>query len=234
MRRALLAVGAGLAALVGTLAGGVPASWGSTAAGWAVVGSYQMNETTRPVLVDSSGRGQNGAIGAHVVLGGGAHTYVGPPPAYDPARVDRVRTTSVNSPGSRDVRVTIRFRTSFPGAGHIVSWGQTPKPMVRIQLSYGRFFCDWRGTAFDGHLARTWMPGPYNDNAWHTVVCAKVGGTVTMQIDGGAVQVSRAHPVGVLRPVTDLVIAGKGYCNGGSVDCDYFPGYLDYVTVALR
>jgi len=227
-----------LAALASLLAAGLPSAWGE--GGWVVVADYRMNEggalrTGGGTLLDWSGHGLNGTIGKHIRFGNLVHTYFAPAPDYDPERIDTVPNYEALQPGDRDVRVTVRFNTTMTGGGHLVSFGQTPHDMIRIQISYSRLFCDWRGDAYDGHLARATLPTAFNDAKWHTLVCVKNAGGVWMSVDGSAWVGSNAHPVGAMRMLTGLSIAGKRNCDGtAGHDCDYYMGYVDDVKVEMR
>jgi hypothetical protein len=205
------------------------------AAGYSTAALFNLNEPSGTVLVDSSGAGHNGTIGAHVVIGGGhgVHTYLAPTPAYDPARIDTLPVYANLNPGSRDLRVSIRLHTTQRSEGHILSWGQTPHHMLRIEVSNGLLWCQYRGSAYAGHLTSVHSTKTYNDAAWHTLVCTKTASTVTMTVDGVLVSTSTRR-VGSMSPVTGVSIAGKRVCDGTpGHDCDYFAGHLDWVKVEL-
>ena len=126
MRRTLLVVVVALAAAVAMVS---PAR----AAIDQPVATWQMNEPAgATTMLDSSGNGINGAIGAHVqegtALSGGGTGYRFPylqpntPPA-DPEHVVRVAHDARLNPGSGDFAVEFRMRTTH-SFGNILQKGQ--------------------------------------------------------------------------------------------------------------
>ncbi len=97
------------------------------------VALYQMNEPTgSTVLVDSSGNGLNGAIGADVTAGatfdgatGHRFPYRKPntPPAF-PGHTDTVPHDPRLNPGTEDFAFTIRMRTTH-SFGNVLQKGQS-------------------------------------------------------------------------------------------------------------
>ena len=108
------------AAVVGALPLVLPAAHAVHAAATTTMAFYSMDESPgATVLVDSSGNGINGTIGADVVTGvqvDGATANRFPlvptaqPPTH-PEHLDRVPDNSLLDPGTSDYAVTVRYRT---------------------------------------------------------------------------------------------------------------------------
>src|SRR5918992_3451257 len=122
LRRRMLTV---LMALAGVLVIALPAN----AAFERPVAIWQMNEPAGSrTMVDSSGNGRNGAIGANVQVGvalpGGGTGYRFPykrpntPPA-DPEHLVTVPNSTALNPGSGDYAVEFRMRTTH-SFGHVI------------------------------------------------------------------------------------------------------------------
>ena len=132
-------------------------------------------------------------------------------------------------PGARDLTVTVRMRSTMTGGAHLISWGQSPNQLLRIELSYGRLTCQWRGSNdWAGLISPT---AKYNDNVYHQLACIKTATGVSMTVDGVLI-LAKTETVGSLTFKTGLSIAGKRVCTGvAGHDCDYFAGQIDWVKV---
>jgi hypothetical protein len=204
------------------------------------VADWQMNEAAgASTMLDSSGNGLNGAIGAHVqtgvaLTGGGTgyrFPYIKPntPPA-DPEHIVRVPHNARLNPGTGNFAVEFRMRTTH-SFGNIIQKGQAGSAggYFKFQQPSGKVACLFRGslgssTASAGSTVRV------NDGNWHTVRCERTASMVTMIIDGVVTgrNRNRTGTISNTRPVT---IAGKGNCDQVEITCDYFSGDIDYVRI---
>ncbi len=201
--------------------------------------SWQMNEAAgATVMVDSSGHGLDGTIGAqvqtHVSSAGRtgyffSHTTNGKADPADPQRLVTVPNNALLNPGSGDYSVTITTRFS-PSANYrnLMQKGQTGTPggFFKLEVDRGGVTCLFRGSSGSGAVGT----GMINDSAWHTLTCARTAGAVTMTVDGR--QTARRSVVtGTISNSMPLAIGGKPACASATVECDYFAGYVDSVVI---
>jgi hypothetical protein len=212
----------------------VAGSAGAAPAFGATVANWQMNEPSGArTMRDSSASNISGSIGSAVVTGvktNGATGYrwLGTNKnGYHPERLVRVSSSLLN-PGTRDFVVTIRL---FTGAGdqNIIQKGQstTSGGYWKIDMVKGRVICLFKGSS--GRSAIKSTQTVWN-NAWHTVRCGRRGTRVRLTIDGGTTR-TNVSATGKIANSKVLAIGGKAACNGGSIQCDYYIGRLDYVRV---
>jgi hypothetical protein len=204
------------------------------------VAVWQMSEAAgSTTMVDSSGNGLNGVIGANVqegtALPGGGIGYRFPykrpntPPA-DPQHLVTVPHNNRLNPGSGDFAVEFRMRTTH-SFGNVIQKGQAGSKggYFKFQQPSGKISCLFRGslgssTASAGSTVRV------NDGNWHTVRCERTPSSVTMYIDGQRTG-RNTNPTGTITNTRPLTIAGKGNCDQVEITCDYFSGDLDYVRI---
>jgi hypothetical protein len=232
MRRKLLAV---CVALAGAFVMAAPAR----AAIDQPVAVWQMNESAgATTMLDSSGNGINGAIGAHVLVGtpltGGGIGYRFPylkpntPPA-DPEHLVRVPNNSRLNPGSGDFAVEFRMRTTH-SFGNVIQKGQAGSVggYWKFQQPNGKISCLFRGSA--GSSTASSGTARVNDGLWHTVRCERTSSSVVMRVDG-VVTGRNFNATGTIANTRPLTIAGKLNCDQITITCDYFAGDIDYVKI---
>lgn len=182
---------------------------------------------------DSSGSKLSGAIGSAVVTGvvtNGAKGYrwLGKNnDGYHPERLVRVNSSRLN-PGSSDFVVRIRL---FTGARdqNIIQKGQatTPGGYWKIDMVEGHVICLFKGS--QGRSAVR-SAQKVSNNVWHRVRCERRDTRVSLTIDGGTPR-RNVNATGKIANNNVLAIGGKTACNGGSIQCDYYVGRLDYAVV---
>jgi Laminin G domain len=203
------------------------------------VAVWQMNEAAgSTTMVDSSGNGINGTIGAHVqtgvALSGGGTGYRFPfvqpnqPPA-DPEHLVRVAHRAALNPGGGDFAVEIRMRTT-QSFGNLIQKGQAGAAggYFKFQQPNGKISCLFRGSA--GSSTASSGTVRVNDGAWHVVRCERTSSSVTMTVDG-AVTGRNRNATGTIANTKPLVLGGKLNCDQVNTTCDYFVGDIDYVKV---
>ena len=203
------------------------------------VAVWEMNELAgSTTMLDSSGNGINGAIGAHVQVGtalsGGGTGYRFPwikpntPPA-DPEHVVQVAHDPRLNPGSGDCAVEFRMRTTH-SFGNIIQKGQSGAAggYWKFQQPSGKVACLFRGSA--GSSTASSGTVRVNDGAWHTVRCERTSSSVVMRVDG-VVTGRNFNATGTIANTKRLSIAGKLSCDQITVTCDYFAGGIDYVKI---
>lgn len=212
------------------------------AAATVTLADWRMDEPAgATVMVDASGHGLDGAIGAAVTTGSvdgavtgyhWAYTQPNAPPPK-PERLIQV-ASGLLDPGSGDYAITIRFRTS-KSFGNIIQKGQSGSPTgyFKWQIPNGKLSCLFRGLSPTGEtLTRSVSSGTtlLNDGQWHTVRCERTVDRVTMTIDGSITR-KAIGPTGTITNSVPLTIGGKLNCDQVEVTCDYFVGDIDFVTI---
>jgi Laminin G domain len=228
-----------LLAVVVTLAAALSMASPARAAINQPVAIWQMNEPSgATTMVDSSGNGINGAIGAHVLTGvaltGGGTGYRFPylkpntPPA-DPEHLVQVANRTALNPGSGDFAVEFRMRTTH-SFGNIVQKGQAGSKggYFKFQQPSGKVSCLFRGSV--GSSTASSGTVRVNDGNWHVVRCERTSSSVTMTVDGVVTGRNR-NPTGTIANTRPLTIAGKLNCDQVDITCDYFSGDLDYLKI---
>jgi Laminin G domain len=228
-----------LLAVVVTLAAALSMASPARAAINQPVAIWQMNEPSgATTMVDSSGNGINGAIGAHVLTGvaltGGGTGYRFPylkpntPPA-DPEHLVQVANRTALNPGSGDFAVEFRMRTTH-SFGNIVQKGQAGSKggYFKFQQPSGKVSCLFRGSV--GSSTASSGTVRVNDGNWHVVRCERTSSSVTMTVDGVVTGRNR-NPTGTIANTRPLTIAGKLNCDQVNTTCDYFAGDLDYLKI---
>jgi hypothetical protein len=203
------------------------------------VAVWQMNEPAGSrIMVDSSGNGIYGTIGAHVLVGtalsGGGTGYRFPylqpntPPA-DPEHVVRVPNNAKLNPGTGNFAVEFRMRTTR-SFGNLMQKGQAGSAggYWKFQQPSGKISCLFRGSAGSSTASSGLVR--VNDGAWHTVRCERTSASVTMRVDG-VVTGRNFNPTGSIANTRPLSIAGKLNCDQITITCDYFVGDIDYVKI---
>jgi hypothetical protein len=215
-----------------------------------IVADWEMNDAAgTTVMLDSSGNGNDGAIeptAAPMLLTGvaidgssGATGFrwsnVKPnlPPAT-PQRVVQVASAALN-PGTRDWRISFRYRTSHP-FGNIVQKGQsaTKGGQIKFQMPKGQISCMFKGATGVRRSIKT--VGIYDDNLFHVVVCTRLSTGVTLDVydASGTTLVETRHINGSSGSISNTIpmtIGGKINCDQIVMTCDYFAGDIDWVKV---
>jgi len=203
------------------------------------VAIWQMNEPAgSQVMVDSSGNGLNGVIGANIQAGtaltGGGTGYRFPyrrpntPPADSQHLAIAPHSNALN-PGTGDFAVEFRMRTTH-SFGNVIQKGQAGSKggYWKFQQPSGKISCLFRGSA--GSSATGSGSVRVNDGNWHTVRCERTASMVTMIVDGVVTGRNR-NATGTIANTRPVTIAGKGTCDQVEITCDYFSGDIDYVRI---
>lgn len=236
----ILGVSAGVAMLAVAAAPMPALSSVRAAGGSSTLASWQMNEAAgAKVMVDASGH-VNGQIGSAVqtgvtVMGATAYRWPFTSPTKPPAQPQRIiqAQSSTLNPGSGTYIVTLRYRTTEP-FGNIIQKGQggAKGGYFKIEGPGGHLNCVFRGTSSTGAFLRKDVESPktLDDGAWHLAVCTRTATALTLSIDG--VVVATAHgSSGTIANPNPVTIGGKLNCDQVKVTCDYFSGWIDYITI---
>ena len=202
---------------------------------------WEMNEGPgATTMVDSSGNGNDGAIGSAVrtsvwYRGAQGYRWAFASPTKPPAKPERlilVRNNDLN-PGSADYAVELRYRTNQP-FGNIIQKGQggAKGGYFKLENPKGRIKCVFRGVDGSGDWARKQVQSPtaLNDNQWHTVRCERQGTKLRLYVDGSLVKTANGS-TGTISNNQPVSIGGKKNCDQIKTTCDYFTGYIDYIKI---
>jgi laminin G domain protein len=207
---------------------------GSAFSATTTVADWEMNEPAGArTMRDSSGSNLSGTIGSAVQTGvtaSGAKGYRWSSQnkaGHHPERLVTVQSSRLN-PGTGGFAVTVRFST---GAGdqNILQKGQstTAGGMYKIDMVKGFVYCTFKGSsgrAAVGSRQTVW------NHAWHTIRCERRSTGVTITVDGGTPR-TKTGATGNIANTKPLAIGGKAACNGTTIQCDYFVGFVDRAVV---
>lgn len=234
MRRRILTLSV---ALAGVLLLASPVNAATPVANW------QMNEAPgATTMVDSSGNGLHGTVGAHVQTGvaltGGGTGYRFPylkpntPPA-DPEHIVRVAHNTRLNPGTGNFAVEFRMRTTH-SFGNVIQKGQatTAGGQVKFQQPKGYMSCMFKSPAGTASIKSSIFT---SDGAWHTIRCERTPTEVNLYVDGVFNKRIR-HTTGNINNTKAWTIGGKFDCdtsdpNTGADSCDYWAGEMDWVKL---
>lgn len=237
-RRAAGTVAAACLALACLSAQPLPGASASAAAEPVTTLMLELNEPPgEAVAADTSGLGNDGAIGSHVRMSGSYGTWDRHPPGagiyYGAAHLIMVDDAPDDSldPGTDNFSVEIRYR-SKDKFGNVLQKGQsrTRGGQVKFQQPKGVISCMFKSPT---GRAATSSKTPLNDGQWHVVRCERTPTQVTMYVDGVFRNRIR-KPTGNINNNKSWTIGGKYECDTGDPtvgadSCDYFPGDIDYV-----
>lgn len=209
-----------------------------------VTASWEMDETARPTMVDSSGHGLSGVIGSNVAIaratpdGGRAYGFSTDRSVTDEHLVT-VPDDSQLDPGTGTYAVTVRMRTGVTSS-NILQKGQSGQTggYWKLQMHGGWPVCLFRDSAGSsravGFVNSSDPNTRVDDRTWHTLRCERTATGVGLTIDYGsptAISKSINGTVGNIDNTRPLSIGGKLDCNGTTVGCDYFSGSIDWVGI---
>ena len=204
------------------------------------VAIWQMNEPAGSrTMVDSSGNGLNGIIGASVqegtaLAGGGTgyrFPYIRPntPPA-DPEHLAVVPHSNAAQPGHR------RLRGRVPDAHHPLLRQRHPEGpgrgggrLLEVPAAQRQDLLPVPGLGREQHrLRRVDGQGQRRQLAHGPLRAHRLDGH--HDIDGVVTGRNR-NATGTIANTRPVTIAGKGNCDQVEITCDYFSGDIDYVRI---
>lgn len=192
---------------------------------------WHMDETSGTTMVDSGQTPHPGAI--HNVAFGQSGDPAFPGTSYGfngtSSYVDVGNADDLNA-GTKDVHIALSLNTTTvpPQPDYdLFRKGQYPGTEYKLELQpNGQFSCEFRTLQADGSTVRgyTIQQGPdLHDGKWHRITCSKVGGTMTVTIDGTAYTKSIT---GSISNTYHVIIGAYSPTGGG----DYYQGLLDEVS----
>jgi PKD repeat protein len=141
-----------------------------------------------------------------------------------------VPSSSDLNPGSSDITVTIRLRTTGTPPPSPVDWDLIRKGnydtsggeyKMEFQES-GQASCGFKGSANYGEL----IAGPaINDGQWHTIQCVKTASAIRLIVDGQTF--SQAANIGSIANTEPVTI-------GAHPGSDWYQGSLDEASIAVQ
>jgi hypothetical protein len=196
------------------------------------VGLWTMNEVAgATVMRDATTPAENGDVGANVHTGvakGADRGYAFPGGAGGSANASNivvVPDSSTLNPGSRDFHVTVQVSLSAADGveDNLAQKGQSCPTcqLWKLELYDGipKFYVKGSSTARSvTHTSKV------SDGLPHTIVADKLGASLRLTVDG--VAVSKSVTVGSVSNASTMTAGGKQRCNGGTVECDNYAGWM--------
>ena len=212
-----------------------------------VIGDWAMNETSGPSMVDTSGNGLTGQIGADVdvntpILGGGTgYHFEGPLTVKDQERLVTVPDNPLLDPGTDPYSVSIRFRTTGPRP-NIIQKGQSEdsggywKLVIHTGWPRCHFRDEFHNTKAIGFVDSPDPDARVDDGAWHVLRCERTATQVCVYLDEGTPDGMKKcinGTIGLIDNKWPLTIGGKYRCDPleAATTCDYFNGDIDWVRI---
>jgi hypothetical protein len=212
------------------LPGGLPAS-ARTVANW------QMNEGRHARVMHDTTGDHDTRIGRRVTPGGGVYRFIGSRSreTYDPERIVAVDESDELDPQNARFQVEIRFRTDGGLEPNLVQKGQHGQAggFFKLALFEGRH----PRCGFHDRSGRVRATGrrdlDVTDGRWWTFRCTATATATRLVIrhQGRRYVAVKRGPLGRVNNDRPLAIGGKLDCAAARVDCDYFRGKVDYVTI---
>jgi len=203
------------------------------------VALWRLNEGRHTaVAIDSSKYHHKGKVGRKIRTGvrfhhgSGYHWPRVAASASDQRKhIIRVRNARNLDPRRGAFAVSLRFR-SHNENGNLIQKGQSGMTggYWKLDFNHGVLACMFRDSS--GHQNTATSLRPINNGKWHTITCKRTAHHVTMFVNGKPRDTHRKR-TGSINNSAPLSIGGKRFC-GGSVECDYWWGDLDWVKIKSR
>ncbi|MDP9183705.1 MAG: hypothetical protein M3P04_13130 [Actinomycetota bacterium] len=191
---------------------------------------WHMNETSGTTMVDSGQTPHPGVL-HNVALGqAGDPAFSGTSYGFNgtSSGIDVGNSADLNA-GSKDVRIALSlYTTTVPPSPDydLFRKGVYPETEYKLELQpNGQFSCEFRTLQADGTVkGYTIQPAiDLHDGRWHRLTCNKVGGTMTVTVDGVAFTKSIT---GSISNASHVVIGSYNPSGSG----DNYQGRLDEVS----
>ena len=197
---------------------------------------WHMDETSGSTMVDSGQTPHPGVI-HDVALGQpGDPAFAGTSYGFNgTSSVVDVGNSDYLNPGDADVHIAFSLNTTSvppqppPGVDDdydLIRKGNFPGTEFKLELQYtGEFSCEFRTLQADGSTVKGYVIQPpidLHDGNWHRITCSKVGGTMTVTVDGVAYTKSIT---GSISNGYHMVIGAHAPTGG-----EYYQGLLDEVS----
>jgi len=192
---------------------------------------WHLDETSGTTMVDSGQTAHPGVL-HNVALGQpGDPAFAGTSYGFNGTSsfVDVGNSDDLNA-GSKDVRIALSLNTTTvpPTPDYdLFRKGQYPGTEYKLELQpNGQFSCEFRTLQADGSTVKGYTIQPaidLHDGRWHRLTCSKVGGTMTVTIDGVAFTKSIT---GSISNSYHMIIGAYSASGGG----DYYQGRLDEIS----
>jgi hypothetical protein len=192
---------------------------------------WHMNETSGTTMVDSGQTPHPGTI--HNIAFGQPGDPAFPGTSYGfngtSSYIDVGNSDDLNA-GSKDVHIALSLNTTtvppIPDYD-LFRKGEYPGTEYKLELQpNGQFSCEFRTLQADGSTVKGYTIQPaidLHDGNWHRLTCSKVGGTMTVTVDGVAYTKSIS---GSISNNYHMIIGAYSPTGGG----DYYQGRLDEIS----
>jgi hypothetical protein len=192
---------------------------------------WHMNETSGTTMVDS-GQTPHPGVTHNIAFGQpGDPAFPGTSYGFNgtSSYVDVGNSDDLNA-GGKDVHIALSLNTTTvpPTPDYdLFRKGEYPSTEYKLELQpNGQFSCEFRTLQADGSTVKGYTIQPaidLHDGNWHRLTCSKVGGTMTVTIDGVAFTKSIT---GSISNNYHVIIGAYSPTGGG----DYYQGRLDEIS----
>jgi hypothetical protein len=201
------------------------------------VADWRMNEGRNARVMHDTTGNHDARIGHRVKPGRGTFRFIGErnETIFDPQRIVVVEESDDLDPLKARYEVEIRFRTRGGIDPNLVQKGQHGQVggFFKVTLFQGRHpRCGL--TDASGRSRSTGLPRlDVTDGRWTTFRCTRTATATTLVVlhDGKRYVAVNRGPLGRIDNDQPMAIGGKYNCAQTKVECDYFRGHIDYVTI---
>jgi chitodextrinase len=194
---------------------------------------WHMNESSGTTMVDSGSTPHPGVIHTVVLGQPGDPAFTGTSYGFNgtSSYVDVGNSADLDA-GDKDVHIALSLNTTTVPANpdyDLFRKGQYPGTEYKLELqTNGQFSCEFRTLQTDGTVkGYTIQPAiDLHDGKWHRLTCSKVGGTMTVTVDGAAFTKSIT---GSMSNTYHMIIGAYSASGGG----DYYQGRIDEVSFRI-
>lgn len=195
---------------------------------------WHMDETSGTTMVDSGSTPHPGTLHTVTLDRPGDPAFPGTAYGFNGTSsfVDVGNSDDLNA-GSKDIHIALSLNTTTVPAVpdyDLFRKGQYPGTEYKLELQpNGQFSCEFRTLQADGSTVTGYTIQPaidLHDGTWHRLTCSKVGGSMTVTIDGVAFTKSIT---GSISNSYHMIIGAYSASGGG----DYYQGRLDEVSFRI-
>ena len=191
---------------------------------------WHLNETSGTTMVDSGQTPHPGVLHNIALAQPGDPSFPGTSYGFNGTSsfVSIPDAPDLNA-GGKDIRIGLSLKTTTvpPQPDYdLFRKGEYPGTEYKLELQpNGQFSCEFRTLQADGTVkGYTIQPAlDLHDGNWHRLTCSKVGGTMTVTVDGAAFTKSIT---GTISNPQAMIIGAYSATGGG----DFYQGLLDEIT----
>ncbi|MGY2704355.1 MULTISPECIES: LamG domain-containing protein [unclassified Nocardioides] len=211
---------------------------GSARAAAETVADWPMDESRNAQVMHDTTGNHDAPIGRKIIPGGGVFHFPGSSSRWrsDHQRILVVDDADDLDPQNARYEIEIRIRTTGGSEPNLVQKGQHGQPggYFKLALFDGRHpRCGFHDASGRGRATGR-RDLDVTDGRWWTIRCTSTARATRLVLrhEGKRYVAVQRGPLGSVENDQPLAIGGKPNCSFSSrVDCDYFRGDFDYVTI---